>query len=352
LRLTTVAYGDPGLVKIKAVNEDLSIYRSTPTADTASSTQPDTEIPLPSPTQLYLLDIPILHDEDDDTGLYAAVSHLLPHWFGAVIAESKDNGQTFKALYSQNHAATVGIMQNALLAGKTTVFDEDNRLIVKLTYGELSSTTELNVLNGENLCLVGQEILQFQHAILQPDGTYQLTKLLRGRHGTEWAVDTHQISECFILLDSHALHRIKSSAAHIGLARIYKAITFGGNVTATTPYSFTHTAVGKKPFSPVHLHDARNEIGDLTLTWIPRTRIQGAWRDGVDTLRDPEISGYEIQIMKEQEVVRTITSTTETITYTAEQQIADFVSIPTTITSKLYAIGKTVCRGFPLETTV
>jgi|GEM_PF-1103853 len=354
LRLTSIAYGDPGLVKVKAVQEDVSIYPSVSEDESASwSVEPSIpEIPLPSPTQLYLLDIPILHDEDDDTGFYAAASHLLPHWPGAVIAESKNNGQTFKALYSQNHAATVGITQNVLLPGKTTIFDEENSLMVKLSHGELSSTTEFNVLNGENLCLVGQEILQFQNATLQPDGSYQLTQLLRGRRGTEWAVNTHQISEPFILLDSNNIHRIKSSAADIGLLRIYKAITFGRSVVDTTPYSFINTAVGKKPLSPVHVQGICNPTGDLTLTWIPRTRLQGAWRDGVDATKDPEIKSYEIDIVKEQVVIRTLTSMTEEIIYTAEQQIADFGNLQKSITLKLYAIGHTVGRGFPLETTV
>lgn len=352
LRLTGVAYGDPGLVKIKAIQEDLTIYPLTSRTDTTASPQTNAEIRLPSPTQLYLLDMPILHDEEDDTGFYAVVSHVLPHWSGAVIAESKDNGQTYQALYSQNVAATVGMMQNVLLPGKTTVFDEENCLMVKLTHGELASTTELNVLNGENLCLVGQEILQFQHAVLQPDGSYQLRRLLRGRQGTEWAVPTHHLNECFILLESHSLHRIHSSAAHIGLTRLYKAITGGGHVAATTPYCFMNTAVGKKPLSPVHLQATRNAVGDFSITWIPRTRIQGAWRDGVDTPPDPEISGYEIHIVNEQNTRRTLTSTVETIVYTAEQQRADFGSIPITITIKLYAIGKTVGCGFSLETTV
>ena len=354
LRLISVAYGDPGLIKIKAVCEDAAIYQSVAVCE--SSLLPvqssASEIQLSSPTQLYLLDIPILQDADDDTGFYACVSRMLPEWSGAIVAQSNDNGQTFKELYSQMRSATIGITQNALSASTTTVFDEENILFVKLTTGELSSTTEINLLNGANACLIGQEILQFQNAVLQEDGSYRLSRFLRGRRGTEWAVPTHQNSELFILIDPATLHRIKSAASEIGLSRIYKAITLGRSIPASSPYTFINTAIGKKPLSPVHLQGDRNKAGDLTLNWIPRTRIQGAWRDGVDAPSDPEIKGYEIDIFKGQERVRTLITSTENIAYTAEQQITDFGSLQKTITLKLYAIGHTVGRGFPLEATL
>ena len=130
--------------------------------------------------------------------------------------------------------------------------------------------------------------MQFQNAVLQEDGNYRLSRFLRGRKGTEWAVPTHQNSELFILIDPATLHRIKSAASEIGLSRIYKAITLGRSIPASSPYTFINTAIGKKPLSPVHLQGDRNKAGDLTLNWIPRTRIQGAWRDGVDAPSDPE----------------------------------------------------------------
>jgi hypothetical protein len=295
LRVASVAYGDPGLVKIKAVLEDPAIYSSVVDEADVAASLPATnkEVPLPSPTQLYLLDIPILQDQDDDTGFYACVSRILPEWPGAVIAQSLDNGQTFKELYSQNRVATYGVTLTILPSGATTIFDEDNTSFVKLASGELASTTEINVLNGANIALIGQEIVQFQNAVLQPDGSYRLSRLLRGRRGTEWAVNTHQLSERFILLDPATLHRIKSPASEIGLSRIYKAITFGRSVAASSAYAFINTAIGRKPFSPVHLRGIRNNAGDLTLAWIPRTRVQGAWRDFVDAPRDPDIPhGY------------------------------------------------------------
>lgn len=362
-RINSLAYGDPGLVKVKAVSFDQNIYDvSLQKAVTKEATYPEITlatvnnnpqaIAFPSPTQLLLFDIPVLQDNDDDCGFYAAVSKVLPEWSGAIVAESTDNGQTFRELYSQNKAATYGFTQTALGIGKTTVFDEENTLVVQLTHGELSSVSERDLLNGANLAIVGQEILQFQNAILQQDGSYGLSRFLRGRKGTEWAVSNHQAHETFILVDPVTLHRIKSPASEIGLTRIYKAITYGRTVSASTPQSFINMAQGKKPLSPVHLQGTRNSAGDLTFTWIARTRIQGAWRDGVDAASDPEITGYEVDILKEQNVMRTLSTSLEAATYTAEQQRNDFGDGQLTIDLKLYAIGRTVGRGFSAVATL
>ncbi len=102
----------------------------------------------------------------------------------------------------------------------------------------------------------------------------------------------------------------------------------------------------------MHIQATRNTIGDLQMTWIPQSRIQGAWRDGVDVPLDPEITGYEIDMMKEKDVVRTLTTQTENITYTAEQQIADFGVMQENISFILYAVGHTVGRGFPASATL
>ena len=206
--------------------------------------------------------------------------------------------------------------------------------------------------DGGNFAIVGAEILQFQDAILQPDGSYRLSRFLRGRCGTEGAVFTHQTHESFILVDPATLYRLKTPAGDIGLSRVYKAITYGRGIGASTPYSFTNTAQGKKPWSPVHLRAKKTDGEDVAFTWIPRSRIQGAWRDWVDTPPDPEVTGYEIDILNENRVIRTLPTPTETAIYTREQQCADFGEPQTSITLNLYAIGRTVGRGFPATETL
>ena len=38
------------------------------------------------------------------------------------------------------------------------------------------------------------------------------------------------------------------------------------------------------PYAPVHLAGSRNPAGDLAITWVRRSRLGGAWRDGTGTV--------------------------------------------------------------------
>jgi hypothetical protein len=69
-------------------------------------------------------------------------------------------------------------------------FDEAGTVDVKLVEGTLSSVTRDQVLDGSNVALLGDEIIQFRTATQLAAQRYRLTGLLRGRLGTDWAVGT------------------------------------------------------------------------------------------------------------------------------------------------------------------
>ncbi|MDX1901894.1 MAG: phage tail protein [Gammaproteobacteria bacterium] len=347
MRLINVDYGDPGLLKLKAVMEDETVYTSLATGDDVT-TQSAPELPLPSPARLFLMDMPILQDIDDDYGFYACASGVLQNWPGAVVTKSIDGGDTYSEVYSNNTPGVYGMVLTQLPDHKTTVFDETSQVYVKLTSGELSSTTELNILNGANACVMGLEVLQFQYAELQPDGSYLLSRFLRGRRGTELATDLHVEGEAFILIDAATWKRVHSSESEIGIERVYKAITYGRTLQESYAQAFTNTAIGKKPYSPVGIRGSRDS-DDLTITWIRRSRVGGSWRDYVDATIDPEITGYEVDVYDGDDVIRTLDAEDEEVVYTAADQTTDFGSPQSEITIKIYAIGQTVGRGFPRE---
>ena len=56
---------------------------------------------------------------------------------------------------------------------------------------------------------------------------------------------------------------------------------------------------GRRPdaWSPVQIADTRNGSGDLTITWVRRTRFGGVWADGVDVPLNEESERYEIDVM-------------------------------------------------------
>ena len=124
------------------------------------------------------------------------------------------------------------------------------------------------------------ELVQFQNAELIGESTYKLTRMLRGRQGTEWAIAGHAVGDRFVLI-SPALYTTAIANNLIGRELYYKGVSVGNSLATTDEEAFTYTGRNLKPFSPVHVSGSRNSGGDLTISWIRRSRVDSEWRDGV-----------------------------------------------------------------------
>jgi hypothetical protein len=175
-------------------------------------------------------------------------------------------------------------------------------------------------------------------------GKYRLNGLLRGRMGTEWAMDSHSIGERFILLDGR-LGQDDSALALLGLPRLYKAVSIGSPLSSAEDISFTYTGAALRPYAPVHLQGTRDSSGNLTLSWIRRARLQGEWREYADVPLLEESERYEVEILDGSDVVRVIASTTPAASYSATEQVADFGSTQTSLSVKVYQLSAVVGRG-------
>ena len=209
----------------------------------------------------------------------------------------------------------------------------------------LVNADELAVLNGANAALLGDEIIQFTTANLLTDGQYQLSGLLRGRMGTEWAMADHLAGERFVLLDSR-LNRLEMPTSLIGLSRDYKAVSVGQTLGQTEAESFAYQGIALRPYAPVHISGARDASGNLTLAWVRRTRLDGQWGDGVDIPRNEEAEAYEVDILDGAEVVRTLSVTTPSASYSVAEQTTDFGSPQSSLSVQVYQLSAVVGRGF------
>jgi hypothetical protein len=96
----------------------------------------------------------------------------------------------------------------------------------------LQSVTQAAMLNGAHTALLlkanGEpEVIQFRDLTLNPDGSFTLTGLLRGRRGTDVFVGGHQPGELFVLLDPDDVETLVVPLGDLGLARSWRAIGFG-----------------------------------------------------------------------------------------------------------------------------
>lgn len=282
-------------------------------------------------------------------------------WTGATLYKSADNGSTYDAVLSSTTAASIGAASGALgdFSGGN-IFDELNSVsIVMRSGGPLVSYTELQVLNGAGLCVLGAagrwEVLQYKTATLTAANTYTLSGLLRGRRGTEWAMGLHQAFDTFVLASLTAWIRSNPGTAEIGLERIYKGVTSRSSVADASAQSFANTAVGLECYAPVQIGGGRNADGDVTINWIRRTRIGGEFRDYVDVPVSEASESYQVEIWDSDYTIlkRTITSiSSPTTTYSAADQITDGITPGDPVYVKIFQLSAVVGSGYEARGTI
>jgi hypothetical protein len=345
-----------GLMKVEAVAEDISSYDfyANP-SEIASNLTPPLLVPN---TLAHFIDAPPLpSDTSNNQGLLRiGVAADGANWNGAAIYRSDDGGEaggnTFSVLAGLDGVATVGVIITNLPAGIFETWDSLSEFEVLLTSGSLASVNELAILNGANAALIGDELVQFQNAELIGEKTYRLSKLLRGRQGTEWAIAGHQAGDRFILLNP-ALYTTSIANNLIGRELYYKSVSVGNSLGNTAEEAFTYRGNNLKPFAPVHIKGVRDASGNLTISWVRRSRVDGDWRDGVDVPLAEEFERYEVEIMQGVNVKRIISGlTSATATYTSAQQIADFGSNQASVSVKIYQLSSVVGRGYAAIATI
>jgi hypothetical protein len=354
-RITRADTGADGVIQFQAVADDPAVYSSVAIGGLIPGGQ--SGIAAKGATNLEILDIPILRDQDDDPGFYVAACGYTTGWPGCVVYRSADGGVTWAEATSVLTPAKIGFGGNTPLPNFAggNVFDEISTVEVHLYAGaELASATRLAVLNGANAMLLGSEIIQFRDATLVSAGIYTLSGLLRGRRGTEWAMSSHTFGERAVLLEAATLRRIVVPTSDIGAERHYRGVTIGRTLASAQVQPYTHAAIGLEPYSPVRLRGTRDGSLNLTTTWIRRTRVGGEWRDYVDVPLGETTESYEVEIWDSAYTTlkRTIAASTPTASYTAAQQTTDFGSAQATVYTRIYQLSATTGRGYVLQGTV
>jgi hypothetical protein len=356
VRIVNIDHALPGLLRVDLVRDDDGVYESYAIgAPAAYAGTGGGSLAIVGTADLVLLDLPLLRDTDNDAGYYAAVRAIGSTSFGgAVIYRSPDGGTTYQEVATATLEATLGELVSALPAGPTDEIDATNELLVSLDTGTLESISEVSLAAGLNAAAIGAdgrwEIIQFRDAeYLGSPPYWRLTGLLRGRRGSDCHVGTSLAGDRFVFLDS-AIVRVPLNVAALGIEQPHKAVLVGRSLETTDAVNFTGQGVALKPFSPYNAEALREDDGDIVISWDRRSRL------GLDTASGPSVplaeesELYEIDIVEGASVIRTITATTATATWTAAQQTSDFGSpVPDGLLARIYQISGTVGRGCPAE---
>jgi hypothetical protein len=301
---------------------------------------------------LRLMDLPLLRETDSGSAPYAAAS--ASPWGGVAVMDSA-TGTEFGADTLLDVQASLGETLAPLPAGPSEYWDEGAVLDVKLYSGELSSATPDTILSGNaNSLALGTpdgdwEIIQFADALLTGAQSYQLSKLLRGRLGTEHAIRASLPAGAPVVVLDRAVVELEGSLSERLASRFYRWGPPGLDLSdpAWQQMVFAGKAAGLMPWSPVQIAGVRNAAGDLAISWVRRTRFGGAWSDGTDVPLNEESERYEADILNGGLVVRTIAATAPTASYPAAQQIADFGSVQSAVSVLIYQLSASVGRGWP-----
>ncbi|MCE8470084.1 host specificity protein, partial [Rhodovulum sulfidophilum] len=216
-------------------------------------------------------------------------------------------------------------------------WDRGPGLRVKLASGTLSSVREADLLAGANLAAIGTgdaagwELFQFAEAKLVEAGTYDLRMRLRGQAGTEADMpELWPVGSTVVLIDAR-LSQIALPASARGLERHYR---FGPGTRAFDDPSYSHArlafdGIGLRPYAPCHLRSRKGPGGDLTLSWIRRTRIDGDSWASVEVPLGEAREVYALRVMNAAgDELRAETVTAPVWTYTTAMQMADGAVAP------------------------
>jgi hypothetical protein len=98
----------------------------------------------------------------------------------------------------------------------------------------LISCDEGALAGGSNLAVLGSEVLQFGGAEALGDGRWRLSRLLRGRADTEWAIDVHTVGEAFALIERDTLTAVELPA--VGGGRVCASMhNLSGTISVSAP---------------------------------------------------------------------------------------------------------------------
>lgn len=365
VRIERVDVGADYSVAIKAVSQEAASYSASVSADGGAGRAPQ-ELVGAAATELLLPDLPLLRDIDDLGGtgsrIYAlAGGYGAVNWSGAALYRSPD-GIGWALVGRVGREMAWGAAQNALgVPGSPFATDTLNSLRVFMTTGgdRLESVTHEAMLNGANAALLlkanGEpEVLQFRDAVLQADGSYLLSGLLRGRRGTDIYTTGHQVGETFVLLEASSVEMLSLALGDLGLTRQWRAVGIGSLFDNAETLTATHSGRDLKPYAVAH-PKAQVSGDDIALSWVRRSRIGGEWKDGIGTVPMGEASeAYEVDILSGAggTVLRTLTAASPSVTYTSAAIATDFGVMPATLSLVIYQMSAVLGRGLPRAVTL
>jgi Putative phage tail protein len=256
---------------------------------------------VPGATELTLLDLPSFDWPGSSTGcarVVLAASRSGPGWTQVPVefsvAGAEQTGRTATA------RAVLGATLNVLGDANSCLIDTRNSLDVELVNDAdwLQSCDDQALGARNNLMAVGDEIIQFGDATPIAERRFRLSRLLRGRGGTEWAASLHAIGEKVVLLEPAALIEIPAASYVTGAVLSARPMGLGDRLEDAAQ-TLTVQGQATRPPSPAHLRATSTDTA-LRIEWVRRSRSGWAWIDGIDAPLAEDNERYVVSVVGSQ----------------------------------------------------
>jgi hypothetical protein len=174
------------------------------------------------------------------------------------------------------------------------------------------------------------EVFQFSEALLQADGSFGLKTLLRGQAGTEVLIPDFWPVGSKVVVMNGVPEQIDLALSARDLARHYRV---GPAQRPLSDASYLHeirafSGVGLRPYAPCHLRSNPGVSGDLSFSWVRRTRIDGDSWSSVDVPLGEASEAYVLRVFHGAVMVREVNLSAPMWTYLAAEQAVDGVGGP------------------------
>ncbi|UTU07845.1 gene transfer agent host specificity protein [Caulobacter phage C1] len=374
-RIQRMEVGADFALSVEAYGRDGGAYE--PQAVAADGgTSPTQTIHDPGQSAPFVINTPLLRDSDDSGG------NLSVFYYGVGNNTSKafDGSSLYRSLDQINYDELDnfdkdlewGVTTNVLPKARHGHFalDWESRLTIQpyALWFELESITDDELWAGHNALLVGDEIIQFRDAVENPDKTWTIWNLLRGRRGTEYATHTHKKGDRVIVLQNEGtLEKAGETIDVNGQVRYYKAVSRGQDFGEGLTQTLVYRPRDLMPYAPKDIRRSINGDGTMTFTWRRRTRLGGGLQDYTGTVPVNETTErYEVYIyvnttpavdlsagVVDPSYVTRAETTTDSFVW-SYADLKDWMSLPVTfdvnldtVTVVVYQVSSAVGRGFP-----
>ena len=322
-RVDRVEHGEMQI--LEGVRIEPEIYTPSELSDELAGVR---EFVPPVPLTSVFLDLPLLTGEEVEHAPHVAVTGT--PWPGSVAVYQSPTESGFFLNSVVAARSNIGFTATPLRRARAGLVDYGDALEVEMVHGTLESTSDAALLNGANLVAIGDgtpdnwELFQFRDAELIAPGRYLLSHRLRDQLGSDSVGPEVWPEGSWIVVMNGVPSQIDLARNLRRVAQTYRVGPARRSYDDPSYDEFIHAFDGNglRPYRPVHLR-ANASGGDLGVSWIRRTRLDGDDWDLPDVPLAEESESYTLRIMQGGAVVREVVVNAPAWTYDAVLQAAD-----------------------------